>query len=40
MRRAGFGARPSEWQNLQSQGMEKVTRDLFTRLPSRIQGNV
>ena len=29
MRRAGFGARPSEWGALQQQGLEKVTRDLL-----------
>ena len=29
MRRAGFGARPSEWSDLQRQGIEKVTQNLL-----------
>ena len=29
MRRAGFGARPSQWSDLQRQGVEKVTQNLL-----------
>ena len=29
MRRAGFGARPSQWSDLQRQGLEKVTQSLL-----------